>query len=385
MKIARSIMLAIAATLGASGCRAWNPGTLTPTPRPLAEPTLDKDQFVAEHNRNADRIQTVEAKPTIGVSGSSGRMKNLVDGHLAMERPRNFKLELKSMRGVEGDIGSNDEEFWFWVNDDEKRVYWCNYDEVDSSALAVTYQPDWIIAALGLRPITPEEAAGIKVNAGDEPGTTALVFPPTTSGGQSYTRMIIVWNLNRRIKQHRIYQGKVSSKNLMAQADVSQFAEHDAGSDDGNTQKCYLPEKVYLKWIQDQLALEVRLRDVKVNRFDSSLSAALFVEPVVKGNKRVNLAALSRAQRKDSRTTVRDTLSPPPARNGVKLGRPSSVPDDTSMAPRRNANAHLRTEDSTTSPLEDMVTAPLPIGAETAAMRSANAISARSDLYPLER
>ena len=89
MKIARSIMLAIAATLGASGCRAWNPGTLTPTPRPLAERTLDKDEFVAEHNRNADLIQTLEAKPTIGVSG---RMKARADGQLAMERPRNFKL-----------------------------------------------------------------------------------------------------------------------------------------------------------------------------------------------------------------------------------------------------------------------------------------------------
>ena len=62
MTIVRSTMLAIAVTLGASGCRAWNPGTLTPTPRPLAERTLDVDEFVAEHNRNADRIQTLEAQ-----------------------------------------------------------------------------------------------------------------------------------------------------------------------------------------------------------------------------------------------------------------------------------------------------------------------------------
>ena len=45
----------------------------------------------------------------------------------------------------------------------KSRIYWCNYDELDSSALAVTYQPDWIIEALGLKPITPEEAKGIKV------------------------------------------------------------------------------------------------------------------------------------------------------------------------------------------------------------------------------
>ena len=40
----------------------------------------------------------------------------------------------------------------------DKSIYWCNYDELDSSPLAVTYQPDWIIEALGLKPISAEEA-----------------------------------------------------------------------------------------------------------------------------------------------------------------------------------------------------------------------------------
>ena len=381
MTIARRTVLAIAATLGASGCRAWNPGTLTPTPRPLAERTLDVDEFVAEHNRNADRIQTLEAKPTIGVSG---RMKGRADGRLAMERPRNFKLELTSLRAPEADIGSNDEEFWFWLHD-EKKIYWCNYDDVDSSALAVTYQPNWIIAALGLKSITPEEAAGIKVNVGDERGTTALVFPPSKNGGQTYTRMMIVWNHNRHIKQHRIYQGTVSSKNLLAQAKVGRFAEFDAGSEEGDTQKCYLPETVALEWIQDQLLLDVTLRDVKVNQFDSSRSADLFVEPVVRGNQRVNLAEMSRMQPKGSRTTVRDTLSPPPARNGLKLGRPRSDPDDTTMVPRRKKTVPARSHDPTTSPLEDLVTAPLAVAPDTAAMQAANAVSARNDAYQFER
>jgi hypothetical protein len=385
MTIVRSIMLAIAVTLGASGCRAWNPGTLTPTPRPLAERTLDVDEFVAEHNRNADRIQSLAAKPTIKVTSKA--FQGQADGRLALERPRNFKLELLGppMRTTKADIGSNDEEFWFWIANDEKTTYWCNYDELDSSSLAVTYQPDWIIAALGLKPITPEEVAGIKVNVGDEPGTTALVFPSRKSGGQTYTHMMIVGNQNRRIKQHRIYQGTVATQNLIARADVSHFRDYDAGSNEGESQKCYLPESVKLEWSRDQLALDVVLQSVKVNQFDSSLSASLFVEPVVKGNQRVNLAELSRSQRKDSRTTVRDTLSPPPARNGLKIGRPRSVPDDTTMAPRRKPKVPARTHDSTTSPLEDVVSARSPIAPETAATQAASAVSARNDVYQIEQ
>ena len=110
----------------------------------------------------------------------------------------------------------------------------------------------------------------------------------------------------------------------------------------------------------------------------------MFVEPVVKGNQRVNLADLGRAQRKDSRTTVRDTLSPPPARNGSKFGRTRSVPDDTTMAPRRKQKVPARTHDSTTSPLEDVVSARSPIAPETAATQAANAVSARNHMYQIE-
>ena len=279
MKIARGILLAIAATLSASGCRAWNPGSLVPTPRPLAETTFDKNDFVAEHNRNADRIQSLEAKMSIGVK--SKLMQTTADGRLALERPRNFKLELLSMGNVKADIGSNDEEFWFWVQNDEKKVYWCNYDEVESSSLAVTYQPDWIIEALGLKSISPEEAAKITKRTSDVPGTTALVFPSTRNGADTFTRMMIVWNHNRRIKHHRIYQGSVlTSKNLLAQANVSRFAELDASTGEtSDANKCYLPEHVNLEWKQDQLGLDVLLAKksdgqfaVKVNQFDSSRS-----------------------------------------------------------------------------------------------------------------
>ena len=43
------------------------------------------------------------------------------------------------------------------------------------------------------------------------------------------------------------------------------------------------------------------------------------------------------------------------------------------------------THDSTTSPLEDVVTAPQPVAPETAAMQAANAVSARNDVYQIER
>lgn len=394
MKCTRSIMLAIAATLGASGCRAWNTGSLTPTPtRPLVDRSFDVATFVAEHNRNAELIQTLEAKMSITVRTKLMRGGG-ADGRLALERPRNFKLELSSMGNAKADIGSNDQEFWFWVQNDEKKIYWCNYEEVESSSLAVTYQPDWIIAALGLKPISPEEAEGIKIQKSDTQGTTALVFPPDRKGSETSTRMMIVWNHNRRVKQHRIYQGSVpTSRSLLAQAEVSRFVDFIAGTDEStDARKCYLPERVTLEWKQDQLTLDASLKkdsdgryDVKVNQFDPSRSAALFVEPTPEGYQRVNLAEMNRGQRRDSRTTVRDTIPSPPARNGRRLGRPPADSDSTTMAPRRKSPGLGSSDNDTTSPLEDLVVAPLPVGPGAMAGQSVSAGSPRDSLYQIDR
>ena len=206
---------------------------------------------------------------------------------------------------------------------------------------------------------------------------------------------MIVHNQTMRIKQHRLYHGSVpTSKSLLAQADVIRFAELD--SETGETaevQKCYLPERVVLDWRQDQLTLDALLKkdpdgkyEVKVNQFDSSRSAALFVEPSVQDHQRVNLAEVGRAQRRDSRTIVRETLPPPPTRSRVKLGRPISGDDDTTMAPRRKSTvAPSTTLGSATSPLEDLVTAPLPVAPGTAAMSSPGGASPRDALYQIDR
>jgi hypothetical protein len=356
MKIAWRFLLAMMATLGLGGCRALDTGSLASKPSPLAERTFDVDAFVAAHNRNVERIQSLEARPTISLGG---KFHGGADGRLAMERPRNFKLELLALQMPKADIGSNDEEFWFWMKDDpEKSINWCRYEDLESSAVPITYQPDWIIAALGLKPISAEEADGIKVRTkGTEPGTTALVFPSTHNGGETYTREIIVWNKTRRIKEHRLYAGK--GTNVIAQAEVSKYEEIEIGSTETHDRdSCYVPGNVKLEWKPQQLILDVTLaprgHKIVVNQFNKSRSEKLFVEPRVSGYTRVNLADLNRGQSaRNSRNSVRETLPRPEPRNPVKLGRPLPVPDDTTMVPSGNRGR-------TTSQHEDLVSAPMP-------------------------
>ena len=386
MKAARHVLLAMAA-LGLGGCVALNRSSLAPKARPVAERTLDVDAFVAEHNRNAELIQSMTANPTIRVQSSL--TKAVADGKLAVVRPRNFKLEVSAgMNQSMANIGSNDEEFWFWVkNEKDPSIYWCDYSDLESSALAVTYQPDWIIQALGLNPITPQEAAGIEVRTTNDPNATALLFPPTKNGGETIRRMMIVSKYTRRIKEHRLYSGNVQTpQTLLAQADVPSYKDIDVEkSESGAFQTCYLPESLRLEWKKDQLILNVLLKDVVVNSFDSSRAAAIFKEPVIPGYERVNLAEMARTGPRDNRTTVRRTLPMPGSRNGVRMGRPAPATDDTAEAPRARASSASRSSGRTTSPLEELVRAPLPVGPESEATRQAAATWAGTDTSPLGR
>jgi hypothetical protein len=262
-------------------------------------------------------------------------------------------------------------------SDKDKSVNWCRYEDLESSAVPITYQPDWIIAALGLKEISAEEATGIKVRAkGTEAGTTALVFPSTLNGGETYTREIIVWNKTRRIKEHRLYAGKAS--NLVAQAEVSKYEEIEIGSrETGDRDSCHVPGNIKLEWKREQLILEVALRKILVNQFDKSRSASLFVEPRVPGYARVNLAELNRGHSRDSRTTVRETLPQPDQKSRVKLGRPLPVPDDATMVPRVNRSRIM-------SPLEDLVSAPMPTAPDSS-VQTAAAMWSRAETLGVER
>src|SRR4051794_32500000 len=121
MQVLRLVTLALLALGAASGCRTAGVGVLARPDPPLASSTANVTEVLAEHNRNAERVQVLEARPklTIKVAERQNRpSSHPLSGRLLMEQPRNFKLVLShSVAGVVGDIGSNETEYWFWVKE----------------------------------------------------------------------------------------------------------------------------------------------------------------------------------------------------------------------------------------------------------------------------
>ncbi len=382
MRIGRRIWLVMAVALSSMGCRAAGTGTFSLFPRsPSMQESLDKDEFIAQHNRNAESIQSLQASPSIAVAKRLHTQFHL-DGHMALERPHNFRLKLEAMNKTQADIGSNDEEFWFWFANEEA-VYWCNYEDLDSSPLAMTYQPDWIIEAMGLKPISPIEANQIQMKKGPYAGTTTLVFPPTRNGSESYKRSLVVSNRERRIKELQIYTAKEPAV-LIARAKPSEYKDFPVRPEEyGTTTKtCYLPENLVLEWVSGQaMKLDVQMLDVKLNQFKPSLRAELFTEPKIDGYPRKNLAELNRgARQQDRRMSTRRTIPPPSSRSGIELGRPAPLTDDDGpVVPKLGGTTapSLATPPPDLPPLEALVGSPVPTAPESPAVQAA-----RAEQYP---
>lgn len=329
--VPRSVAVALLAVVAASGCRTFSFGTRSPEPTASPPATADARAVIDRHNRNAGRITGLRAKPTI--VGRAENERFTVRGRMALERPRNFRLELGStFAGEVADLGSNDQGFWIWVRNSKPRaIYVCSYDETGASPPVVAFQPDWIVEALGLQEI-PEDAA---VETGAEAGTVVV----THRLEHGLMKRTVLDAATGQIREHRVYAA--DGKAILAQAVVTGgYRSVPVASTGGNAAPppAILPRKVRLVLAQNQMELEIDLEDVEVNPTFDGVREGLFAEPdkTPEGYARVDLREDLRGQPGYAKapTTVRETPAPPPAGDGILLNEPVPLGDDkVSRAP----------------------------------------------------
>src|SRR2546423_13376585 len=98
--------------------------TAAPPPRTPTVPEL-----VRYLNTNAQNVQSVQA--SVDMDAQQDRQPVSLGGFLACQKPRNFRLKAKVMSQPAVDIGSNDDEFWYWINkNDPPYVFHCTYRDL---------------------------------------------------------------------------------------------------------------------------------------------------------------------------------------------------------------------------------------------------------------
>lgn len=185
--------------IGATGCpppvsSGVNEGSRDPLP------PRDTAAIVAAIRENAAKLNRALWSDTIHVTAhlidADGleHVQNL-DGNLLFVQPRRLRMDLRHGLGTPVmQIGSNDEQYWFWIEPELKGMWWGRHRFVGRPCVGrMAVRPDQLVSALGLGGL-PVEADG-------------LSGPMRVSGNRS--DLLYYWNEGpegavMRVRQYRV-------------------------------------------------------------------------------------------------------------------------------------------------------------------------------------
>jgi hypothetical protein len=152
--------LLVLSVILATGCNTWmhrGGGTVadaTPTGEQI--PTTAKE-LVDYLNVCSSRVTSIKSDMDMDCK-AQGQSVGL-GAVMVCEKPRNLRLRGKLVAQPACDIGSNNDEFWYWIKqDDPPYLYHCSYDAMarGNVRLPFPFQPDVVMAGLGMAEFNPD-------------------------------------------------------------------------------------------------------------------------------------------------------------------------------------------------------------------------------------
>ena len=172
------------------------PGVI-PLPNPPAAslpPTSEaptKEQILDYLNDNARRVQSLRFAD-VELTVTQGPKSFGLRGTMVSEKPRNFRLSTRTLGNPVVDLGSNDQEFWYWIHKAETpNLVYCSYKDLSDgrvSRMPWPFQPEWVMESLGLGTYGPPEKHELEYDA----DTIKLVKKSTSLQGTPVRTVIVL-------------------------------------------------------------------------------------------------------------------------------------------------------------------------------------------------
>src|SRR5262245_22631971 len=247
--------LGLAGLLLATGCSGFNnrPKDNGLTGRRWErQPTAAS--LVAYLNDNARLVQALRCED-LNLEAHQGKERGSVDGRLDCMKPRNFRLTGKAAGQAFVDIGSNDQEIWYWLRPaNPPYVYHCSHEDLARGAVRqFPFQPDMILTALGMGEYDPTKKYDLRVTT----NTVELIEAITSPQGQPMQKVTVFSKAPARGDQPQVMahilrdmQGR-----KVCEATIT-HAVHDrmTGAE--------LPRRIHLVWPDQQIELRSEERRV---------------------------------------------------------------------------------------------------------------------------
>ncbi|MBL9164733.1 MAG: hypothetical protein JNL18_18535 [Planctomycetaceae bacterium] len=292
---------------------AWQP----PAPQVLMTGS-SLDQVIAAVNANAARIQSIQTNnASITVPGMPGIP--LLGGKIAAQRPGRFHLVAgTALTGDEVDMGSNDQQFWFWVKRNEPpALFYSRHDQFAGSAAQrmMPIEPQWLLDAIGFAEFRPGDAHTGPTALGS--GRVEIQSVMQTRTGRLTKRTVVDATRALVLEQH-VYDQQGT---LVASAVAKTHKYYDKLN-------INLPDDVEIRIPASELSLSIAMGTVEINTLGEN--PQLWTMPSKPGVPLVDLGASqanAATPRMGDQITDANWYGPGPAVGQIQTGAsPVSVP-----------------------------------------------------------
>ena len=296
-------LLGLAALLGlGAGC------SLVEKIRPNSRPTtqvkkVSADQLVDYLNAQASRLQSVTYE-RVSVTARQGLISMpSLRGDLAASQPRNFRVRAQGSLAAKIDLGSNQDQFWLYVDAPSARqtFVYASHSDFDNGRVrlpdGIPFEPDWILQALGMTNF-PRDAKYDPVKVDDRARTYTLSWPTTTPTGMAIRKEVVFAaddaDSSRdqpQVKRHVI---RDVHNRVICSADVRSARTVPIGGSEPQSGYPYViqyPTHIVLHWEAQRFEMDMRLEGGKVNPpLSPEQIRAHFSRPTNLGVAPINLA-----------------------------------------------------------------------------------------------
>jgi hypothetical protein len=218
---------------------------------PLENPTAA--DLIAYMNRNAQQISSLRCD-LISLDCKYGVQDFSIPGKMVCQKPTrpgagpNFRLVAETLGSQEADIGSNEQEFWYWLkrNNPPYLVHCAYQDMARGVKIPFPFQPEWVIEALGMGDYGSAENYRLVSDK-----KTYQLIQETTSQGQRVQKVTI---FNRQPSQAQV-AGHVlldARGKLICSAKIVETA---------NVSGVLVPRKIVFSYPAENIVLKLKLFD----------------------------------------------------------------------------------------------------------------------------
>jgi hypothetical protein len=177
-----------------AGCTNFPMMRSNPAPPPPAQVPNEvpsPESLIGYLNFYSQQVQSIDVKDLDLDARQDGQGAGL-RGWLVCQKPRNFRLVAKVVANPEIDMGSNNDEFWYWIRRMEPHPYLfhCSYGDLNAgrARLPFPFQPEWVMEALGMAEYSANDSYRVQVKA-----TTLELVKETRSPQGAPVRKVTVF------------------------------------------------------------------------------------------------------------------------------------------------------------------------------------------------